>query len=155
MAEKLIFDSGIIELDVNGNGLLRFNPSDPNIYRRFYELAKELPEMEKRYVTTRVDDVGDADDPTMAEGVLDQLEAMDAELKRRLSEVFGAGNDFDALLGGVSLLAFGGNGEMAITNLLNALKPYIEAGVNKHTQAVAETAVHDAELNREQRRALK
>ena len=30
--EKLSFDTGIREYDVNGNGVLRFNPSDPNVY---------------------------------------------------------------------------------------------------------------------------
>ena len=31
MAEKLSFDTGIREYEINDNGILRFNPSDPNV----------------------------------------------------------------------------------------------------------------------------
>lgn len=47
--QKLVIDDGLVRLDINGNGVLKFNPSDFNVYERFYALTKELPEIEKKY----------------------------------------------------------------------------------------------------------
>ena len=49
----------------------------------------------------------------------------------------------------MNVMAVGNNGERIITNLLNALAPYIEEGAERHRQ----DAVREARLNREQRRA--
>ena len=40
--EKLQFDSGIKEYKINGAGVLRFNPGDPNLYARFLEAGDKL-----------------------------------------------------------------------------------------------------------------
>ena len=74
---------------------------------------------------------------------------MDREIKEKLSGVFGPGNDFDALLGGVNVMAVGNNGQRVITNLLNALAPCIEEGAERHMKDAAQ----EAKLGRAQRRA--
>lgn len=155
MAEvkTLQFDDGLLRLDVNGNGLLTFNPSDFNVYQRFFQLLKELPEMEKRYaaqVEQSTGETGEGGSLELAGGELDWARDMDREIKEKLSGVFGPGNDFDALLGGVNVMAVGNNRERVITNLLNALVPYIEEGAERHRQ----DAAREARLNREQRRAM-
>lgn len=156
MAEKLIFDDGILRLDVNGNGLLCFNPSDFNVYQRFCALVKELPKLEEQYkaeVEQMPEDASEGEIIELAGRELDRAKEIDAAVKQKLSGVFGTNNDFDKLLGGVNLMAFGSNGERIITNLLNALTPYLEDGVKKHMDDAAAEAVEEAKLNRAQRRA--
>ena len=153
--QKLQFDDGLLRLDINGNGLLTFNPSDFNIYQRFFQLAKELPELEKKYVS-EIEEASTGDDPDdtkifeLAGRELERAKEIDTDIKHRLGDVFGPGNDFDALLGGVNVMALGSNGERVITNLLNALAPYIENGVNGHVESAASAA----KANRAQRRAM-
>lgn len=151
--QKLIFDDGLVRLDINGNGTLKFNPSDFNVYERFYTMMKELPEIEKKYAS-EVETLPEGSEQEQAMELtgreLARAKEIDAEVKGKLSAVFGAGNDFDQLLGGVNIMAFGSNGERIITNLLNALLPYVEDGVKKYTS----DEVKAAKLNREQRRAM-
>ena len=152
MAETktLQFDDGLLRLDINGNGILTFNPSDFNVYQRFFGLLKELPELEKRYAA-EVEQPGSEDDSfALAGRELDRARELDREIKDKLGAAFGPGNDFDALLGGVNLMAVGNNGQRVITNLLNALAPYIEEGAERHMRDTAQAA----RLNREQRRAM-
>lgn len=154
MPEKLILDDGIIELEINGKGVLRFNPSDFNLYQRFCKFAQGLPEIEKQYRSAVETDTSD-DPAAAAKAKLDRLGEIDAELKSGLSAVFGAENDFDALLGGVSLLACGSDGRFVITNLMEALMPYLKTGARKHMSDAAEMAVAEAKKNRAQRRGGK
>lgn len=150
--EKLLYDDGLVRLDINGNGILAFNPSDFNVYERFYALTKELPELEKKYaaeVETLPEGTDSQQAIELAGRELGRAKEIDAEVKAKLSAAFGSGNDFDKLLGGVNVMSFGSNGERIITNLLNALVPYIEEGLKKHTDG----EVAAAKRNREQRRA--
>lgn len=39
--KQLTIDTGVQEFEINGSGVLRFNPSDPNVYNRFF--AAETP----------------------------------------------------------------------------------------------------------------
>lgn len=151
--QKLQLDDGLLRLDVNGNGLLTFNPSDFNVYQRFFGLLKELPELEKRYVAQVEQSAGEPGEEAsleLAGRELDRARDMDREIKDRLGAVFGPSNDFDALLGGVNVMAVGNNGQRVITNLLNALAPYIEEGAERHMQ----DAAREARFDRERRRAI-
>ena len=151
--KALQFDDGLLRLAINGNGLLTFNPSDFNVYQRFFGLLKELPELEKRYVAQVEQSSGGTsgeDSFQLAGRELARARDMDREIKDKLGAVFGPGNDFDALLGGVNVMAVGNNGQRGITNLLNALAPYIEEGAERHRQ----DAAREARLNRERRRAV-
>lgn len=153
MAEQLRLDDGVLELEINGNGVLRFNPSDPNVYRRFLAVARGLPELEARYARELEEQEKQGDGQTEAEETLKRMQAFDADVKERLSEVFGRENNFDDLLGGVNLMAVGNNGERVVTNLLNALAPYLERGLERYRQGQAAEAVAEAKKNRAQRRA--
>lgn len=151
--EKLIVDNGFLELEINDSGVLRFNASDFNVYQRFLKLARELPELEKEY--SNIEGQADADELEFAGATLDKVEEMDRRIKERLAWVFGQNNDFDQLLDGVNLMAVGKNGERVITNLLNALTPYMERGIAQHRKEAAMEAVAEAKQNRSQRRAKK
>ena len=149
MSEMMLnIDDGIIRLNINDNGLLCFNPSDFNLYNRFLALVQELPEIEARYLKACDAQEDDEDELSGARRELGRTDEIDREVKKRLGDVFG-GADFDKLLGGVNCMACGRNGEMVITNLLNALKPYLEEGIRHYTERAAEKA----KQNREQRRA--
>ncbi len=125
MAEKLNFDDGIKEYEVNGRELLRFNPSDPNVYNRFCELYEELSKLEESY---------------------------EAELKRLEAET--TDDDVESS-GKALKLMHDIDGERIVTNLLAALQPIIEDGIRQHQSDAAAEAVAAAKLNREQRRAKK
>ena len=150
MKKKVILDDGIIELDINGRGLLRFNPTDFNVYKRFLSLVEALPGLEKKYHTEIEAANTEQTEWEMAASTLNKAKEMDAEIKSRLSAVFG-GCDFDVLLDGINLMAYGTNGERVITNLLNALTPYMENGLKAHMKNTASQAVDDARKNREAR----
>lgn len=157
MAEKLIFDDGIKEYEVNGRELLRFNPSDPNVYNRFCALHEELPKLEEEYeagLKELAAEVG-ADDLESSGKALKLMRDIDVKVKAKLSYAFGDVNDFDKIMGGVNLLAVGRNGERIVTNLLTALQPIIESGIRRHQTDAAAQAVAEAKLNRAQRRAQK
>ena len=130
MAEKLIFDTGIKEFDVNGNGLLRFNPSDPNLYNRFTSVHSEVEAIESDIQQRRTEEL-------TSEAVLEMMADYDRRVKEKLSYVFGPENDFDKLLGGVNLMAMTTSGNLVVTNLLNALSPIIEDGVKQYAKMEA------------------
>ena len=120
--KQLTIDTGLREYAVNGGpehggGVLRFNPSDPNVYSRFCTLQNQLQELEQQV---------QAQSPTGTDAI-QLLAQADQRAKGLLAEVFGPGNDFDAMLGGTNLLAVAGNGERVITNLFAALQPILEA----------------------------
>lgn len=154
MSEQILnIDDGLIRLNVNENGVLKFNPSDFNLYSRFIAFRKELLELEKKY-HLEIESVEAAETKEQAmELIGSELEiarAVDLEVKSKLNAVFGLGADFDRLLDGVNCMAFGNNGKRIVTNLLDALTPYLEQGIQKHMTDTAAAA----KLNREQRLAM-
>lgn len=160
MAEKLKFDDGIIELEINDNGLLRFNPADLNVYQRLCELLRELPELEKKYAAeveasgvqpSNPDELSPSEVVELVGEDLDNAKEIDAEVKKKLAWAFGPGNDFDQLLGGVNVMSPGRNGERTITNFLYAVKPYFEDGMKRHMQDAAANAVGEAKKKRAKR----
>lgn len=145
--EQLTIDTGLREYAVNGGpehggGVLRFNPSDPNVYSRFCTLQNQLQELEQQV---------QAQSPTGTDAI-QLLAQADQRAKGLLAEVFGPGNDFDAMLGGTNLLAVAGNGERVITNLFAALQPILEAGARQCADAKATLAVQQAQAARAARR---
>ena len=148
--QKLVFDSGIREYQINENGVLRFNPSDPNVYARFFDAAERIKGIEKDLVEKGK--ILDAEKDT-GEAVISLLAEADRQTKEILTGVFGTENDFDKILGGVNLLAPATNGERIITNFINALLPVIQEGAERFAQQQIADAQAAAALNREQRRA--
>ena len=117
--ESIKIDCGIREFRINGKGVLRFNPADPNVYARFEEFMGALP--------------------LLAEETAD-LQTLDTRLKKQLGQVY-PGNDFDKILGGVSLLAMAGNGHQVLMNLMEALIPLMEQGMEDYADALAAQVV--------------
>ena len=148
--QKLIFDSGIREYQINDNGVLRFNPSDPNVYARFFDAAEQIKGIEKELMEKgkRIDAEKDT-----GEAVIRLMAEADHRTKELLSDVFGAENDFHKILGGVNLLAVANNGERVITNFINALLPVIQEGAEQCAQKQISEAQVAAAGNRAQRRA--
>lgn len=148
--QKLVFDSGIREFQlVEGAGVLRFNPSDLNVYNRFLEASKKVVAVEGAFVA-KVKNIGNDG----AEALRLIAEA-DRELKKILRWVFGEKNDFDRILNGVNLMAVGENEERVITNLFHVLLPVFQEGVERCAQQKIDAAVTQAKQNRQQRRAKK
>ena len=148
--EKIIFDSGVKEYQINDNGVLRFNPSDPNVYARFLDAAEQIQAIEKELVAS-----GEAlqNNEKAGESAIRLMQEADKKVKDILGDVFGPGNDFDHMLGGVNLLAVACNGERVVTNLMQVLLPIIEDGAQKCADQRVGDAVQLAQKNRAQRRA--
>lgn len=148
--EKLIFDNGVKEFEVNGREILRFNPSDPNVYNRFMAVYEEIREIEAAYVAQVEAVPAQADENGFAAGeqILGLMRGFDSQVKERLAFVFGAENDFDRILGGVNLMAVAINGERVVTNLFDALLPVMETGIANHEQNKAAQAVQAAKGRR-------
>lgn len=136
--EKIVFDSGMKEYRINGGEVLRFNPSDPNVYARFMEAVEKLKELEKTLA-----------EPVQGAEAVKLLRQADSQMKQLLSWVFGAQNDFDKLLDGVSLLAVAGNGQRVVTNLFAALEPVLEEGAKACAAQQVDTAVAKAKSRRQ------
>ncbi len=133
--KRIRFDSGVRSYAL-GNGVLRFNPTDPNVYVRFSQAVEKLPEIFENLTQGAGDTVT-------------RLEQADQELKKLLGTVFGPENDFHALLGGVNLLAVGENGERVILNLFSALEPILLEGAEQCAQTQVQGAVQKARQRRE------
>lgn len=149
---KLIFDTGVKEYQINENGVLRFNPNDPNVYARFMDAVKKIQNIEESLVAEGDTVLADAEGNS-GEAVLQLMAKADKEVKKLLTEVFGKENDFDAFLGGVNLLAVASNGERVLTNLFEALTPILTEGARNCAEHQVSTAVDEAKTDRAQRRA--
>lgn len=151
--EKLIFDSGVKEYQLGDAGVLRFNPADPNVYARFMAAVDKIPAIEKELVDkAKKLEQSDGSEPNGTD-VLKLMTEADQKVKELLNGVFGGGNNFHEILGGVNLLAVADNGERVLTNLLAALQPIMVSGAEKCAQQKVGAAVDKAKLNRAQRRA--
>ena len=135
--ETIQFDSGVKEYRINGEGILRLHPGDPNLYVRFQEAVEKIAQMEAK---VREDE---------GEDLLERMRDIDRQLKQLLSWVFGQENDFDALLGGVNLLAVTENGQRVITNFLQALEPVLVEGAKRCARQVTQAARDQAKARKE------
>ena len=153
--EKLVFDSGVKEYKLGTGGVLRFNPSDPNVYSRFMDAMDKIRAVEAGLVAKAKELEQAEKQEESGAAVLRIMRDADRDTKKILSEVFGADNDFDKILGGVNVLAVAGNGERVITNLLAALQPIMVQGAEDCAKQRSDAAVAQAKQNRAQRRAAK
>ena len=140
--EKITFDSGVREFKLGSGGVLRFNPADPNLYARFMEAAEKIKAIEEELSAA-----AQAEDHS-GTAALVLLQSADEKMKQTLNWVFGEGADFDKLLGGVNLLAMGGNGERVVTNLFAALEPVLISGAKCCAGEQVQTAVARAKSRR-------
>ena len=147
--EQLIFDSGIKKYQINGKGILQFNPSDPNVYARFMDMVPKINEIEKE-MNAKAGKIDYSDKAAAGEEKLRLMRDTDHRIKAVLNEIFGQENDFDKILEGVNLMAVASNGQRVVSNLMDALQPIMEEGA----QACVRSEVDAAKLNREQRRAM-
>ena len=141
--EKIQFDSGIKQYKINGNGVLQFNPADPNVYARFMEAAQKIKQLETqlRAKASTAQDEGGA-------RIVQLMADADKQMQDILSWVFGEGNDMNAILGGVNLLAMASNGERVVTNLFAALQPILMEGAQSCAKETTRAAVEKAKARR-------
>ena len=146
--EQLNIDTGIREFCINGQGVLRFNPSDPNLYGRFLQAMEEIQSIEEEMVRKG------NQNPENGKKMLDLILQADKSTKQQLTNVFGNENDFNQLLSGVNLMAVCENGERVITNLFAALSPILEGGTESFLKAKADKVRQDAKKRREAQAAV-
>ena len=135
--DNIQFDSGMRTYCINGDGVLRFNPGDPNVYARFLEAVDKLKAAEEEM--TRQGDTADA------VRIVELMTQADQKMKQILNWVFGGDNDFGRILKGVNLLAVADNGERVITNLFAALEPVLVEGAKRCAAELAAKAKSERE----------
>lgn len=137
--EKIKLDSGMRCFEV-GEGVLRFNPADPNVYARFMACGEKLQTVEEELMQMAKENPG-----------FSLMQEADRKLKDMLAWIFGSHNDFEKILGGVSLLAMGENGNRVIVNFLSAIQPFMEAGARECIKQETEKAQKKAQARRDSR----
>ena len=113
-------DTGVEQFKLPG-GVLRFNPADPNVYVRFQQALESLQQLEQDM----------AAEVTNGADFLQVLARTDKAIKQNLNLVFGPGNDFDAICGGVNLLSADAEGQRLISKLFAALEPVLLEGARQ------------------------
>lgn len=144
MKNKITFDSGVKQYEINGRAVLRFNPSDPNLYKRFKEIGDYLVSLEKE-VSAKSKDAASGMD------MVELLSEYDGKVKEKLRYVFGQENDFEDIFEGENIMALASNGALIITNFLDAMRPIIEKGIKGYAKLEAERAVKEANAERSSR----
>ena len=139
--KKIHFDNGVQQFSING-GILKFNPSDPNVYARFLEMGEKMETLEAELAEKAA--AGTEDEGSRK--VLELMAQADRQAKELLNWVFGGDNDFDKLLEGVNLMAVAENGRQVIENLLEVLEPILLDGAKKYTEDVVRTAREKAQM---------
>ncbi len=134
--QKITFDTGVVSYKL-GQGVLRFNPSDPNVYTRFSQAMEKLRQLQE-----------DMAQQMQSKPVLTVMAETDRELKQLLDWVFGPGNDFDAVMGGVNLLSVGSDGKRVAEHLLAALEPILLEGAQRCAGQQVEAAKAQAQARR-------
>ena len=140
------------EFSVNGQGVLRFNPADPNLYHRFFAAGRTLNDYDA--ALTKALQAVEGDEQACAAAGLRLLNEYDGKIKALLTGIFGAENDFDAILGGVNLAGVGANGKRVVQNLLEALTPILREGAERRLIAAADAAAARADAARAERGAV-
>lgn len=100
--QNLTIDTGMQEYLINNRAVLRFNPSDPNLYHRFFAAAPKLDALDAE-LTEQLKALPAKPDDARAERGLALLTDYDHRIKALLTEIFGGENDFDKVLEGVNL----------------------------------------------------
>lgn len=136
--KKITFDTGMEEYRLPG-GVLRFNPADPNVYIRFQQAVEQLQDLEQ--VMNQALEQGTP--------VLEVMKTTDMRIKDRLEYVFGPGNDFHKLLGGVNLLAATADGERVVSHLFAALEPVLMDGARRCAGQLTDQARGKAQARRQ------
>ena len=142
--EKIVFDSGVREYKLGNYGVLKFHPGDPNLYARFMEAAEKMKTIEQELAQQ----AKQLESEDSGSTVVKLLQDADKKMKETFNWVFGHDTDFDKLLGGVNLLAMGGNGQRVVTNLFNALQPVLLAGAQGCVKAQTQAAVARSKAGR-------
>lgn len=145
--QQINFDTGIQEFKINGGGSLWFNPSDPNVYSRFMDVIEEIRKVE----SSMEEKIRASAEESTGVDMTKLMEEVDQEVKRILSYAFGERNDFNEIFSGVNIMSVATNGEMVLTNFLNAMRPVIVKGARSFAQAQAKIIKNGQ--NRAQRRA--
>lgn len=145
--QNLTIDTGMQEYLINNRAVLRFNPGDPNLYKRFFTAASQLDALDAE-LTEKLKALPTKPDLARAGQGLALLTDYDRRIKALLTEIFGAENDFDKVLEGVNLAGTGANGKRVVQNLLDALTPILQEGAARHLKSTAAAARAEADAAR-------
>ena len=97
--QNLTIDTGVQEFSVNGRGVLRFNPGDPNVYHRFFDAKEPLARLDEELTAAlRAMEGETLSEEDRAVRVLALMADYDRRVKALLTDIFGQANNFDVIL---------------------------------------------------------
>lgn len=121
-----------------GKGVLRFDPSDRDLFGRFCEAAEKIRQLEKKFAE-------DVDGMRISIRTLCCMNEANNRVKTLLQEVFAGENDIYKILGGANVMAVEDNGERMITNLLQTLTHiFAESAEQSADDTAEESAVEES-----------
>lgn len=120
MAKALNFDTGVVEYEVNGGAVIRFNPADTELVKKLHNLFEKL---------------GETQEEQAGEDVFKTLDEKDAAMRRDIDGVFGEGTSA-AVFGGLGLYALAG-GLPLWANFLLAVLDEVDGYVTEQQKAAS------------------
>lgn len=115
--KELKFDTGVVEYQVNGGAVIRFNPADSKFVERLHGLFEKL---------------GSAQEELAQEQIFEQLEEREQQMRQELDGVFGAGTA-KAVFPDVGVYALAG-GLPLWANFLLAVLDEVENAIGQQKQ---------------------
>ena len=108
------------------------NVGDLNFYNRFRDSYKFFEDLDKEYQDKFSENTDKPDEFGFIGGDnLPLMKEFDEKAKKKLNEVFGAGNDFETIFKGVNCMSITTNGNNVLFNFLTAITPVIEKECSK------------------------
>lgn len=120
MAKALNFDTGVIEYEVNGGAIIRFNPADTVLVKNLSKLFEKL---------------GEEQEQTAGDDVFKTLEEKDRAMRKDIDSVFGDGTS-TAVFGSMGLYALAG-GLPLWANFLLAVLDEVDSSIQAQERAAS------------------
>ena len=118
MTTKLIYDDGLRTYELPNGKTIRFNPTDPNIYKRCVEAFENAKKLEDELRAQKID--LDTDGKPKQDTAIEIMQQMDAEI-RKLTDYALNAEVSEAVYGQQSVFALVANGEYLFISFLDCI----------------------------------
>lgn len=124
--KEIVFNTGVVEYNLNGKCSVCFNPTDTVFVKRIYDVFNALDEVQEKYKAA-IEKMADKTE------IFSISRKMDAEMRGMIDDVLGAGV-CDAVFGELNVYAMA-DGLPIWVNLLLALMDELDTAVAREQKA--------------------
>lgn len=145
---KLIYDDGLRTYELPNGKTIRFNPTDPNIYKRCQEAFENIKNLEAELKSEKVelDETG----KPLEDTAYDMVQRMDAEI-RKLTDYALNADVSDLVYGEQSTFALVGNGDYLFISFLDCITKMAKQEMERAFQGNKYTSKYRGKKNRNKR----